>query len=660
MAKVFVLPDYVASQIAAGEVVERPSSVVKELVENAIDAGATEIYVSASEGCRNIRVADNGGGMAAEDAVLAFQRHATSKLKSAEDLFSLTSLGFRGEALPSIAAVSRVTCYTRLKGAESGVRIEAAEGTIKATETGCAEGTVMEVADLFYNVPARLKFLKKGSTEFGHIVDVMQSLSICYPSVAIELRNDREVSLKTSGSGDLARTAVESRFFTGNENLIEVKGEDAQHSIKVRGFVAKPIHFRGDRKAILSMVNNRPVRCPLTYKALEYAYSDLIPRGRHPFALVAIELSSDQVDVNIHPTKKEIKYGKGNEVYQTVQRAVLAALRHDAVSRMEASLNESDAVPAQTASITAAQNASTGSPVTTAPPISVSTIATGYDTTFSERETSESTSFEPGAPHLRHSRLQGKTRENGEQLGFKNRLVYSREEGLDSTDVRESDHQPFAGYATRETAPHELPAGTAPHELPAGLRLLGYLKNTYILLESESGLEIVEQHIAHERTIYERLLAGQKEAGSEPGRVTEHSQNLIVSVPLNLTADQNAMLNESRKALYRLGFEFDIEESGSFVCTQVPLELAHKDYAGVIHELLDQLLLTDHANLELEATKSIACQSAIKNGMPLSEADIVKLLYDWWQTPRNDTCPHGRPVRLSFSMDKLFQLYHPA
>lgn len=608
---------------------ERPSSVVKELVENAIDAGATSISISVSEGCRTISVADNGHGMQPEDAILAFQRHATSKLSCADDLWRLTSLGFRGEALPSIASVARVTCYTRLHDSASGFRIDAYEGKITSTETGCSPGTTMEVVDLFYNVPARLKFLKKASTEFAHIQEIVQSLAIAYPHVAITVEHEGNIQMRTSGSGELALVAKEAKLFTGNESLIEVNNHDVTHGVKVKGLVAKPVHFRGDRKAILTMVNNRPVRCPLTYKALEYAYSDLIPRGRHPFAVISIELDPQHVDVNIHPTKKEIKYSQGNEVYLTVQRAIVTALR---------------TLPRPTFAEQQQQQQQDFHPIETSehqPAVAVSLIV--------ESRSAQADVYETQDAQIAYARLEQGGQQDGNdrrsfvaeslsrprQLGFRDRLAHN----LPAANI-----------------PEIAEASKAPRELPDGWRLLAYLKNTYFLIESEQGLEIVEQHIAHERTIYERLLAAQ----SEPGRLTELTQHLLISAPLRLSAEQSSCLKENQEVLAKLGFEFEHTADGGSLCTQVPLELAHKNYEAAIQELLDQLITCDHANIILEATKSVACQSAVKNGMTLSEDSIISLLCDWLATPRNDTCPHGRPVRMSFSMDKLFQMFHPA
>lgn len=629
MPKVLVLADHIASQIAAGEVVERPSSVVKELVENALDSGATQIEISISADCRDIRIADNGCGMDVEDAVLAFHRHATSKLKNVDDLWNLNSLGFRGEALPSIASVSRVTCLTRTHEAAEGSKIEAADGKVTTSMTGCAPGTVMEIQDLFYNVPARLSFLKRASTEFGHIHEIVQSLAIAYPNVSINLLNQGQSTFRTTGSGDLAVTIREAGLFSGREQLCEVKVGDKDLGLAVHGYVAKPLHFRGDRKGILSIVNGRPVRCPLTYKALDYAYSDLIPRGRHPFAVIVVDVNPNHLDVNIHPTKKEIKYSNGNEVYITIQRALIAALRQAKSEAREAEVaREREEFHYQVSVARDLQSTAFSGDDMKAPGL---TAASAVMDEVAERHSAAET----------HSAAANIAARATRQLGFKDRLQYA-------TRLYEPASEEEGSSVS------ELPAQPS-YTLPHGWKISAYIHNTYIILETPEGMEIVEQHIAHERTLYERLLAQQEVAG----RTTECAQRLLVSTPLDLSPEQTNTLKGNVEILRKLGFDFDLQ-GDTPACIQVPLELAHKDYACVVQEIVQQLAIADGANLELEATKSIACQSAIKNGMPMSERDLVQLLCEWDATPRNDTCPHGRPVRLKFSMEKLFQMFHPA
>ncbi|CAN5188641.1 DNA mismatch repair endonuclease MutL [soil metagenome] len=700
MPKVLVLPDHIASQIAAGEVVERPASVVKELVENSLDAGASEIEIAVSQDCRDIRIADNGAGMDPDDAVLAFQRHATSKLRSADDLWTLNTLGFRGEAIPSIASISKFTCYTRTQQAEAGTRVETADGQLKAVEVGCAPGTVMEIQELFFNTPARLKFMKKAATEFGAIEEVVQSLAISYPKVAFTLLNNGNTALRTSGTGDLARTIVEAGFFSGKERLVEVshgyevEGEIGVGSkaVRIKGYLAKPTHFRGDRKGILTIVNGRAVRCPLTYKALDYAFSDLIPRGRYPLAVVQLEIDPGQVDVNIHPTKKELKYTNGNDIYLTIQRALGRALREESIAKAEQARAEHARLIA--ADQNSADNYSADSYTAAnrdAQPISAQQYADLPSASVSfvqePRQRTEQINFRDSlsyqaspehavpasysasgnqqshmtpATHENHAPLESHTAHFDNAASYLPTSTAQRQQELDREIERElfdysPTTKPEAGdiFLTNE----DVSANSASElfELPSDWRIIGYLRNTYIMVETSKGLEIIEQHIAHERTLYERLLASQTTAG----RISENSQKLIVSAPLSLSPEQFETLRLSQNALEKLGFAFVIEKDNAAV-SELPLELARVNYVPVIQKLIDDLATVDATNMELEATKSIACQSAIKNGMPLSHRDILKLLSDWLKTERNDTCPHGRPVRLKFSMDELFQMFHPA
>lgn len=617
MPKIFVLPEHIASQIAAGEVVERPASVVKELVENSIDAGATKIIINVEEGCRRIRVSDNGFGMATEDAALAFQRHATSKLATANDLWNLNTLGFRGEALPSIAAISKLSCLTRTMDNTIGTEIISKDGNMKVSETGCALGTVIEVNDLFYNVPARLSFLKKAATEFGHILEIVQSLAITYPAIAFELSSDKIVRLSTRGSGSLDEAVREAQHFSGDETLIKIQAADQTLELKIEARLAKPIYFRGDRKGILTIVNGRPVRCPLTYKALDYAYADLIPRGRYPLAVIHLSLRAGDLDVNIHPTKKEVRYAHGNEVYAFVQRQIVRALTdHHSIQEIDLP------APGEQPNF-AFPNATEGTD-----------RYRSLDKSHEDQYVSQTKLFSgPGRSVHRQYR---------EPLSTGNRegstYVYSASV-LDQPSLKE---------ATEDNYSSTLSA------LPLDWRIAGYVHNTYILLETMDGLSIVEQHIAHERVLYEKLHAKREKAEKQP----EFMQKLLISSPLQLTETQVQTLKENIDGLREIGFDFEMEETGD-QCTQVPIELAHKEYTTIIQEILQALAEDTKKDAELDIVKSVACQAAIKNGMPLSPEQILELLSSWYHTPRHDTCPHGRPIQLKFSKDKLFQLFHP-
>jgi DNA mismatch repair protein MutL len=610
-----VLPEHIASQIAAGEVIERPASVVKELVENSIDAGATSIEIDVDSGCLNIRVADNGCGMEADDAVLAFQRHATSKLSSADDLWKLKTMGFRGEALPSIASVSRLTCYTRTAAADIGTKLESNNGTISTTKTGCAIGTVIEVNDLFYNVPARLQFLKKSATEFAHIQETIEAIAIAHPKISFCLMKSGQQVFKTSGSGDRSKAIVESGFLRSTTDLLEVgwsvgDQEDAP-AVQIHGYVAKPTTFRGDRKGILTIVNNRPVRCFITQKALDYVFSDLIPRGRYPVAVLSINLDAAKLDVNVHPSKKEIRYLHGNEVYAAVQQALLKTVR--GASALVEKLEQQFGARSDTGAL---------------PP---------------------SIRLDP-----REDRQPLPT-----QLSFNNpfndRVAEPKFEGYSFAAKLPDVSVSLVSEDTEDAPLGTSRQGLATSALPLQWRLIGYLHCTYFLIESSAGLEIIEQHIAHERVLYEQFLAIAEQRSEQ----LPQSQRLITSVPLKLTAAQLQCLQANQELLTRLGFEFEIEDE-TCRCIEVPIELASSDYSTALQQTLESLEGTGSAQTPLDTIKSLACQSAIKNGMPLSENQIIELINRWYVTPRNDTCPHGRPIKLSFSMDQLFQKFHPA
>ncbi|HNA74189.1 MAG TPA: DNA mismatch repair endonuclease MutL, partial [Candidatus Obscuribacter sp.] len=559
----------------------------------------------------------------------------------------------------------------------------------------------MEIKELFYNTPARLKFMKKANTEFGHIEEILQSLAISYPHVAFTLIKDGDTVLRTTGSGSLAQAVVQAKFFTGKEALLEVAPHEEiaakVRGLKISGLMAKPLHFRGDRKGILTIVNGRTVRCPLTYKALDYVYSDLIPRGRYPLAVVRLEIDPGMVDVNIHPTKKELKYQSGNEIYVTIQRALASTLRQnsmqEAAAYHAARRDLEEALPEVQEALLEVQKAQTElEKVTFAPAMRTFESAQTQARTYRQPQSTEQMDFKEslnckvsvdhyGVVETPNQAALSTTREAAPHYPESREI--SREinrEELPTKEAMPKYTAPQAEAASEFTAPsptqkpeetsarpEDLPAAgekflhlrdTAgiEYELPVGWRLMGYLHNTYIFFETPEGLEIVEQHIAHERTLYEKLLASQK----TPGRLSENSQRLIISTPLDLSSEQLETLKISQEALAKLGFEFSFDDGGNASVSQLPLELASFNYRPVIQKMLDDLATVDATNMDLEATKSIACQSAIKNGMPLSVRDILKLVSDWLGTERNDTCPHGRPVRLKFSKEKIFEMFHPA
>ncbi|MCQ2755199.1 MAG: DNA mismatch repair endonuclease MutL, partial [bacterium] len=317
MGKIVQLSKNVINQIAAGEVIERPFSVVKELVENSIDAGATKISVEISNECRDIRVADNGSGILPEDIVLAFSKHATSKLESEEDLYNIKTMGFRGEALASIISISKLTCITRTKDFDYGTKVECANSEVKQAQTGCAVGTIMEIRDLFYNIPARLKFLKSPKTEFGYISEFMQSVALVHPEISFELKFNGKTTLKTTQTNNLILSLKDIFSEDISSSLKQVNKTDKLSNLKITGYVSSPDFTRASKKDYYMYVNSRLVKCPVFQKAVDMVYKNLIG-SRYPFIILNLEIPPCDIDVNVHPAKREVRYKNPNQIFNFI------------------------------------------------------------------------------------------------------------------------------------------------------------------------------------------------------------------------------------------------------------------------------------------------------------------------------------------------------
>ena len=315
MARIKQLSKHLINQIAAGEVIERPASVVKELTENSIDAGATRVSIEITNECRDIRVADNGCGIHPDDILLAFSKHATSKLQEDEDIFDIRTLGFRGEALASIISISKLTCITRTKDFQTGTKVKCENSEVSQVETGCAIGTIMEIKDLFYNVPVRLKFLKSANTEFSYIQEIIQSIALSHPEVSIELKKFGKTVLKTTGQNNLTQTIKEVYSSDVTNSLKEVLKTDNISGLKISGFVSTPDYTRSSKKSYHIYINSRSVKCPVFQKAIDMVYKNLTANNKFPFVVLNLEIPPHDVDVNVHPTKKEVRYKNPNQIF---------------------------------------------------------------------------------------------------------------------------------------------------------------------------------------------------------------------------------------------------------------------------------------------------------------------------------------------------------
>ena len=453
MPKIKQLSKHIINQIAAGEVIERPMSIVKEFVENSIDAHANKVEIAICNKCLNIRVADNGTGIDEEDVELAFSKHATSKIETTEDLFNVNSLGFRGEALASIISVSKLSCTTKTAEAENGIKVECENSEIKKSDCSCATGTIMDVKDLFYNTPARLKFLKNEKTELSYITEFIQAIALSFPQISFHLLNENNTVLKTSGSGDVLTTIGEIYTSAITKELKEIDTYDLISKIKVKGFASTPDYTRASKKSMYIFVNNRVVKCPIIQKAISNAYKALLPQGKYPFIVIYLELPTTDIDVNAHPTKKEIRYKNPNQIYGIVYSAILKA-----INSYSTTLHNQYTQPNNFEYIQDTKN----------------NIQTNYSSSLPMSEI-----------------------ENAQILSFENK-IYETEN--DDYIISNANQQVF------DLKIEEI-------ERPK-YRIIGQFANSFILIEHEDCIEFVDQHIAEERFYFEQL-SNQQEIASQ-------------------------------------------------------------------------------------------------------------------------------------------------
>ncbi|RYG37824.1 DNA mismatch repair endonuclease MutL [bacterium] len=597
------LDPHTVNQIAAGEVVERPSSVVKELVENALDAGAKRIEVELRDSGRTlIRVSDDGSGMNPDDARLALSRHATSKIGSVEDLQDVRTLGFRGEALPSIASVSRFTLKTGDQdGLRTVLRVNGGE-LLPASAEGGPQGTEVRAEDLFFNVPARLKFLKSDGTELGQSLDVVSRLAIARPDVAFKFIHNGQVGLETEGRGDRleALAGVWGREIA--RTLVEIDSQVGD--MRVTGFVSPPHVTKPTRAFQYSYVNGRAVRSRSLTTAIDLAFRDITPERRHPLLALLIEAPPETVDVNVSPTKSEVRFQKEGAAFDAIRvglkQALLAhGMMPDALGLAKA--NEALAGSGALASSGGAWVAERGSFV--APLQDFRLEAQTPDQPFLPQSDLRSTIFdEPGNPEV---------------------------------PSLTPNHQPFASILD-------------------GLRVIGQVMKTFIIAETDHGVVIVDQHVAHERILYEYLCGIRGQAAVE-------RQRLLVPQTLHLDKRSALLLRERLDELEQTGFELEPFGGESYVVRTVPAALRGKDPIRFLKDLADELVDTAIARKLTPTREQIwimaSCKMAVKAGDPLSHPEMEKLLIDLAQTENPYLCPHGRPITATLSTEGMLRLF---
>ena len=613
MNKIKTLPEKVINQIAAGEVVERPSSVVKELVENSLDAKATFIEVEIQEGgSRLIKVTDNGEGMNAEDAQLAVQKHATSKIFSVDDLSHLHTFGFRGEALASIASVSHFELSTRMADSLSGVSIKIkGGGAPKTLETGRPVGTTISISNLFFNTPARMKFMKKQSTEENHIVMVMTTYALAFPQVGFKLTIDGKESLLVTPSEFPSRV---SEVFGKDLSSSFLPVDGQSNGIRITGVVSAPTITKPTRENMLYFVNRRWIANPSLGHAVMTAFHTLLPTRRFPVAVLFIELPEDQVDVNVHPTKKEVKFAKDRDVYEAVVRAIRSALL---------------SAPGSLQPLAHAESHSAGSN----PSLSYSS-SFAAPTLLSEPGT-VSGPISPALPNL-YDKIAQRYATSGEGTPTAEHLSSFVEHGFgkEALQVRRIDPQ-------------------------VSLYNFSQLFNTFIVFQSDSEMFIADQHTVHERLNYERLMKGVREKELEV-------QPLLVPVTVELSAKEAQVLKNNTEALLELGMETAPFGGNTFLIRSVPADLAGKNLVSLVKDLVDDLAAQDATGVKSanrldqareRAATFMSCRSAVMAGDRLNEEQMVGMINRMREANLPFTCPHGRPTILSIPLSELYRRF---
>ena len=589
MGRIVQLSKQVINQIAAGEVIERPFSVVKELVENSVDAGATRISVEVSNECRDLRVADNGSGIHPEDILLAFSKHATSKIQTGEDLFDVKTMGFRGEALASIISISKLTCTTRTKDFDYGTKVECQNSEVKQTQTGCAVGTIMEIRDLFYNLPARLKFLKSPKTEFAYISEFMQSIALVHPEISFELKFNGKTSFKTTAQNEQIQTIKEVFSNEVVSNLKPVLKTDALSGLKITGFVSTPDYTRSSKKDYYLYVNSRLVKCPVFQKSIDTVYKNLIG-SRYPFVVLNLEIPPCDVDVNVHPTKKEVRYKNPNQIFNFIYSSVDSALksiieREKPVFAEQKENNTQEKIKKVEAYVPANYS-----------------VAEIFNKNYDEKPTISH-------PNLEIVRPAQKPQVQSISAPIQSKLIEEPEYKIE--DV-----------------------------------IIGQYKKTYILIEKENGLEIVDQHIADERYIYEKLKKSKN----------VDCQLLFISDVLEVSSTDKALLESNKEKLARFGYEIDFTSDTEVIFRKIPQLLSKVSPKEILADILENM----HGNLdniEEQILITTSCKAAVKANTYLNQYQMEEIIKNWRTTENPETCPHGRPVSKFFEHKDLAKFF---
>ena len=629
MAKIIQLSPHIANLIAAGEVVERPASVMKELLENAVDAGATSVTAEIRDGGMTfLRVTDNGCGMLPEDAKTAFLRHATSKLRTAEDLAAISTMGFRGEALAAIASVSRIDLLTKPSGALSGTSISLEAGTItEESEAGCPDGTTIIIRDLFYNTPARMKFMKSDVVEGSRVTAAVQLQAIAHPEVAFRFLRDGKEVLSTPGTGKLVDAVY---CIYGKDSAKMVSVDSSWEGYRLTGYVSRPTDSRPSRNMQTFFVNGRPVKSRLMMAALEEAYRNRIMAGKFPACVLQLQIPATMVDVNVHPAKTEVKFLNEKAVFDCIHYGVLGALN-----------KTPDRPDVQFKANTAHMESAAPAP---------------------RQEPAKQQNFFRTMNAAEYQAFTGAMKNGPKPNPVAATATYAAVERTDSATLREPVILPVPPSAPSIPAPPPIPAQPPvpapilPEEpqqqamdMPEVVpwRYVGELYRSYIIVEQGDEAFLIDKHAAHERILFDKLKA-------TPEAIT--AQTLLTPIPCRLEPASCGALLSHKELLDQLGFEIDTLGENTIVLRQIPMDLDEADAADAIESLAADLLIGKREDISAvrdEILHTVACKAAIKAGWHTDEKELLVLIGQVMAREDLKYCPHGRPICITLSKKQL-------
>jgi len=647
MGKIAILDELTSNQIAAGEVVERPASVAKELIENSIDAGATSITVEVKRGgISYLKITDNGSGIEKDDMEIAFERHATSKIRSGKDLDAITSFGFRGEALASIASVAEVTMTSKTKNESIGNRIVVKAGNVlEFEEVGASVGTTIIVKDLFFNTPARYKFLKKDSTEAGYIEDVVEKLALVNTNIAFKYINEGRIIINTNGDGNIVNAVYNIYGKDIANNLVNIDAEF--EGIKINGVVGKPTVARSNRTNQVFFVNKRYIKNKTMTTAIEKAYDTLLPIGKFPFGILNIELNPEQVDVNVHPTKMEVRFSDEQLIFRSIYHIVReAVLQRNLIPEIRESVADSESSVG--ANCVRQQNSRplelNETPVRTIHELSSDTKSF-YKPTINQKPTVGANCVRPQNNYTTsRSTINSFKPFMTPTMLEKPKQTYVQEEIIKPKEDKREES--IFGKIESTSSVSDIPEETV--NIPS-YKILGVAFLTYIIIQQDNDMYIIDQHAAHERVMYEKLR--KKVLNKQVNK-----QMLMIPEILELKNFEIQSINENKEMFENAGFEFEEFGENSIKISAVPSEIKDAKPREVFVEMLDDLKPLNNYTGDQKSEEFIyrmACRAAVKANMVLEKQEIESLISQMMELENPFTCPHGRPTAIKFTKSEL-------